>query len=106
MFAAEPTVPPVGRHGQQPRDHRHDPLEGCPAEARYAKLEEKSREQERSGTDVCICGALHDSDQSLAYKQLIDTCIKNGGDHFLAEIASKEFVDEVSSVIKNPVSAL
>lgn len=119
MLAAKSALAGIGGHRSESRDMRSHPFQDCSSQIGHAKSQDSPGKQEWTSPDGCVgcesrCEGLgHISTRLLLRigthsvpRQLTDTCIKNGGDHFLQEIASKDFVGEMTNLIKAPVSRL
>lgn len=77
MLAAQAPIPSGRGHCPQPRDHRHDPLQGGRAKAGNASTETASGQQERPSSDVrleCECDGhltrLGDTDASSLWTRV------------------------------------
>lgn len=64
------------------------------------RLNHKNPNVQLLALGVCISALC--SNVNLRRLQLTDTCIKNGGDPFLVEIASRDFMDNLVSILKIP----
>lgn len=95
------------RYCAQSRNFGPHPVEDRACKGCHAIVEEAFR-QPKSKCPACHTQCMHRHPQVATISsnmrlQLTDTCVKNGGSHFMTEIASREFIDNLTSLLKNYV---